>query len=459
MGNVHAPVIGGGPSGAQTKTKEVRMSGIFTRNLLVLLFALLVVALGYSGGQGEAAKTESVSLSYWSVCNFPEWDPFWEEVARRFNAERPEVDLTLTLTCIPYQGYEAKYQSAFNAGKGPDLFFDMTHATAGQLQVSEKMPDDLAKKINANLGGPGAIIGLYDGVRYGVPVEGGYFMMMFINTDHYKAAGMDPNKGPATYMEMLEHAKKLTKYDSSGKVANSGYGVRYAGHPFGIADKALPFIDAWGGKILDWGQKKASGYVNSPEAVEAMTFYGDLINKHKVASLEMGEPMETFSQGVASIMFRECFAAAWIKKNNPGLKYAVYPLPKHKVASGYAGNFPWSVQVNKDSPELNRKWAWELMRFYVDSKAIRKEHAVKASIITPWKDIIGEPEFVAHPAYKAYSAMAAGRAATNYHIPPAQELLQVFGQGVLDVIFAKDNAKSAMDKAAAGMDAVLARYK
>ncbi len=36
----------------------------------------------------------------------------------RLRAEHPEVDLTLTLTCIPYQGYEAKYKSAFDAGKG-----------------------------------------------------------------------------------------------------------------------------------------------------------------------------------------------------------------------------------------------------------------------------------------------------------------------------------------------------
>jgi ABC-type glycerol-3-phosphate transport system substrate-binding protein len=173
----------------------------------------------------------------------------------------------------------------------------------------------------------------------------------------------------------------------------------------------------------------------------------------------MGEPMEVFAQGTGSIMFRECFAAAWIKKNNPSLSYRVAPLPKHKVASGYAGNFPWSVQVNKDSPELNRKWAWELMRYYVDNKAMRKEHAVKASIIPPWKDILNEPEFTAHPAFNAYVAMSAGRAATNYHIPPAQEILQVFGQAVLDVMFAKDKAKPALDKAAVSMDAILARYK
>jgi ABC-type glycerol-3-phosphate transport system substrate-binding protein len=108
------------------------MKGPVVRGLAVALFALLAGSLCFAGGQSEPQKAV-VNLSYWSVCNYPEYDPFWETVADRLNAERPEVDLTLTLTCIPYQGYEAKYKSAFDAGKGPDIFFDMTHVTAGQL--------------------------------------------------------------------------------------------------------------------------------------------------------------------------------------------------------------------------------------------------------------------------------------------------------------------------------------
>ncbi len=433
------------------------MKSFFKRSLFVLLFALIAASLCFAGGQGEATK-EVVNLTYWSVCNFPEYDPFWEQIAERLNAERPEVDLSLTLTCIPYQGYEAKYKSAFEAGKGPDIFFDMTHVTAGQLEVSEKMPDDIAKKIDSIMAGPGSIIGIYDGVRYGVPVEGGYFMMMFINEDMYREVGLDPNRGAATYTEMLDHAKKLTKYDASGKITRSGYAIRYAGHPFGIADKALPFVDGWGAKILDWDQKKASGYINSREAIEAIDFYGGLVTREKVSSVELGVPMDIFAQGIGGIMFRECFAAAWIKKNNPDLNYKVYPLPKHKVASGYAGNFPWSLQVNKDAPEQNRKWAWEVMRYFVDHREIRKELAVNASIIPPFADLLNEPEFTSHPAYEAFMTMAAGRPATNYHIPPAQEVLQVFGQAVLDVMFAKDTAKPALDKAAVAIDEILARY-
>ena len=183
------------------------------------------------------------------------------------------------------------------------------------------------------------------------------------------------------------------------------------------------------------------------------------MTREKVSSVELGVPMDIFAQGVGAIMFRECFAAAWIKKNNPDLKYRVYPLPKQKVVSGYAGNFPWSLQVNKDAPEQNRRWAWEVMRYFVDHKELRKELAVRANIIPPFSDLLNEPEFTVHPAYQAFMTMAKGRPATNYHIPPAQEVLQVFGQAVLDVMFAKDAAKPALDKAAVSIDQILVRYK
>ena len=433
------------------------MKGFLKSCFLVLLLFTFAVAMAGAGGQGGGGKV-SVDLSYWSVCNYVGYDEFWEKVAEKYNAEHPEVDVTLTLTCIPYQGYEAKYKSAFDAGKGPDMFFDMTHVTAGELEVSEKMPADIAETLEGILAGPGKAVGVYDGVRYGVPVEGGYFMMNFINDTLYEEAGLIP-EGPGTFMELLDNAKKLTKTDSSGKIIQAGYAIRYAGHPFGIADKALPFVDAWGTKVLDWDSKKASGYVNGPKAVEAIQFYGDLTQKYKVSSLELGKPMEIFGQGVAGMMFRESFAVGWNKKNNPNLKFSVWPLPKHERPAGYAGNFPWSVQVNVDAPEENRKYAWEILRFYSNSKELRKEHAIASDIIPPFGDLLDEPEFVSHPAYDAFMKMAAGREATNYHIPPAQEILQIFGQAVLDVMFGKEAAKPALDKAALGMDGVLVRYK
>ena len=41
---------------------------------------------------------------------------------------------------------------------------------------------------------------------------------------------------------------------------------------------------------------KASGYANSPQMVAALTFFGDLVLKDKVASLSFGNPEDAFGQ-------------------------------------------------------------------------------------------------------------------------------------------------------------------
>ena len=46
--------------------------------------------------------------------------------------------------------------------------------------------------------------------------------VMYYNKTAFKEVGLDPDKPPTTYDEVLEAAKKLTKKDSSGKIIRSG---------------------------------------------------------------------------------------------------------------------------------------------------------------------------------------------------------------------------------------------
>jgi sn-glycerol 3-phosphate transport system substrate-binding protein len=41
-------------------------------------------------------------------------------------------------------------------------------------------------------------------------------VMVYYNVDHFKEVGLNPNKPPKTFDELLEYAKKPTKYDASG---------------------------------------------------------------------------------------------------------------------------------------------------------------------------------------------------------------------------------------------------
>jgi multiple sugar transport system substrate-binding protein len=427
--------------------------------VLCVLF-LLAGGLTFAAGGQEAAKAETVAIDFWThwCSNNPVMEPYWVELAKQFNEVRPEVNFSIVLNCVPYEGYVAKYYPAFEAGKGPGLFDEMTHVSAGQYNVNDPMPKDIADKADKVLIGSAKPFGMFDGVRYGLPVEGGNFMMMYINTDLYKNAGLDPNKPPKTYAEMLDHAKRITKYDSAGKITQAGFAIRFAGHPFGIADKSAPFYHAWGAEWLNWKEKKASGYLNSPNAVAALSYYAGLVQTAKVATVELDTPENLFAQGLAGIFFRESWYEAWLDQNAPNINYKVYPLPSEKMESGYSNNFPWAYNVSNKLPDADKKWLWEFLRWYVNTPQVRKDHYVKALMLPAYNDI-SDPLFSNMKVYEAWKTMAAGRAAPTYYIPPAQEVLTIIGQATLDAMYAKTTPKAALDKAAKDIDAILAKYK
>ena len=53
------------------------------------------------------------------------------------------------------------------------------------------MPEAFAAWVDENVVDYLKDIGVYDGVRYGVPQEAGNFQQLYINVDMFEAAGLD----------------------------------------------------------------------------------------------------------------------------------------------------------------------------------------------------------------------------------------------------------------------------
>lgn len=95
--------------------------------------------------------------------------------------------------------------------------------------------------------------------------------ILYYNKDAFKAAGLDPNKPPRTYAEVLDTAKKLTKKDASGKVAQYGYSMAIYGWFF------EQLLAASGGLYLDNGNgrdaRATKATFNSPEGVKILQWW------------------------------------------------------------------------------------------------------------------------------------------------------------------------------------------
>jgi ABC-type glycerol-3-phosphate transport system substrate-binding protein len=422
--------------------KKIRRS--FWLVSLVFIVALAIMST-------PTAAQKKVKLTYWTW-----WEPnpifseYLVEVGKDFAKKNPQCE-GVEVVKIPFAGNEAKYLAAFMARKGaPDMFFGMTHDWAGTHDFADKMPEDLAKRVEEVA--LDKITGVFRGVRYGLPAEGAQFQMLFINTDMMKEAGLDPNKPPKDLQEFLEYAKKMTKYDATGKVVRAGFGIRYKGHPVGITDKFLPFLHAWDAVFVDPGYKKAVGVVNSKNAIDALTFYGDLVNKDKVTSLEFGNPEDAFSQKLAAMMTREPFGVAYVQKHGPDVKFKVFPLTAMKVAPGPWSLFPVAEMVYKHSP--NKKLAWDFWRFFWTKEYDLERHK-RQNLSPAWAANFDAPYMKERQDYDAIKEMLKRKIGPVYPHPKCSEVATAYGDSVLDVMYGRKNAETALMDAALRIERML----
>ena len=354
---------------------------------------------------------------------------------------------------IPYEGYEAKYLTAFMAKSGaPDFFNGMAHHWCGQYDFCEKMPADLAKTWDENLPKHVFSIGNWNGVRYGYPVEIGNITMMYINVDMFKKADLDPDKPLKTFDEWLAAMKKLTILDAKGEPVQVGFAVRHRGAPVGTTNNFLAFAHAWGARMLSPNLDKATGYANSKEMVAALQFFGDLVLKDKVSSLALGSPEDAFGQKRAAAMFRESWFFGWLKINAPSVNFKIHALPCEKACPGIGTLFPWANLVYKNSP--NKQVVWDFLRFISNAKDDLEQHQLQG-MPPVWTVNQETPYMKGRPDYQATKDMAAQGVAPIYFHPKSNELATVFGGAIADVLYGKGQPKPLLDEAAAKMDQIL----
>jgi multiple sugar transport system substrate-binding protein len=413
---------------------------------LVVIGALaLAVALPASG------LAQSKKLVYWTHWEQnPEFNKWYEAKGKEF-AKKSGYEVEVVT--IPYQGYEAKYLAALVGRSGaPDMFLGMTHQWCGQYDFCDKMPADLEKTWQAAL--PKYMIpwGQWKNATYGIPIEHGNFQQMYLNADLFNKAGLNPDKPPAKLAEWLAAMKKLTVFDAKGEPTQVGFAIRHKGHPVGITDKFLPFAHAYGAKMISPAHDKAAGFANSPEMVEALTFFGDLVNKHKIASTSLGNPEDAFGQKRAAVIFRESWYFGWLKKNAPDLSFRVVALPCGKACPGAGNLFPWSNLVAKNSP--NKQVTWDFMRFISNPKDDLEQHQLQG-ILPVWTVNLDSPYVKARPDYQSTKEMLSQPVPPNYYHPKSNELATAFGEAVVSVIYGKTQPKAALDEAASKMDRIL----
>lgn len=195
--------------------------------------------------------------------------------------------------------------------------------------------------------------GVTNGKTYGIPFQRST-IVMYYNKDAFRAAGLDPEKPPATWPELIDMSKKLTKSDGT----QWGLMIPSTGYPYWMFSALAMQND----QVLMKGTGDET-YFNDPKVVEALTFWKELGSKHGVmpkGTIEWGTLRQNFLEGRTAMMWHSTGNLTIVKKNakfNFGV--AMLPAGKRRGTPTGGGNF----YIFKSSSEEERSASLKLVKY------------------------------------------------------------------------------------------------
>lgn len=408
-------------------------------NLKAALLASTVAAFALDTGAASAGE-----ILWWT----PNWgEARARELADKFMAANPGITVNLEITVS--DGLPTRIQTALRSGSPPDLIeaqhgWVVPYAQAGLLTPL----DDVLAALGKDDFVPASLqYDTWDGHVWGIPyrieTHG-----VFYNKGAFRAAGLDPEKPPATWTELVDVATRLTGKGANGQ-DQFGFAVTGGGEFGNTVFRSLPFIWMAGGSLISDDMTTAT--VNTPETVAGVTFYTDFLKKG------LSPPSTLQNDGTANrrlfiaetvAMYQSGqFDVGSIRSENPNIDIGVMmiPHPEGKDTAAVLGG--WSFIVPKDAanPDETKKFVEFLaqadnMGFFTDTFPAR----VSAMEMERFKD----------PILTVFKAMLPhGRT-----LPPHKNwipITQAYFDGVQSIMVGDAEPQEAMDIAAEEIQALL----
>lgn len=324
-----------------------------------LAFAMLATACGSGGfgaGSESSGDTDGVTIDVIAV-NLPAQEDLVEMTAEHFT---PETGITVNFTLLPENDVRAKITQEFSSQAG---VYDVASLSNYEIPfyadngwvapIDDYLAEDTDFDLDDMLPSMMDSMTGSDGRTYGMPFEGQSSFTMY-RQSVFDDLGLTMPDNP-TWDEVAELAATIDEQTDMD-------GICLRGLP-GWGQQLAPLntvINTFGGT---WFDENWDAQLTSPETVEAVEFYVELIQEH-------GEP------GAAQAGYAECLnrflqgdSAIWVDATNSGgpveaesspiagdVGYAQSPV-KLTDASGWLWTWSWGIQAASEKQDA----AWEFV--------------------------------------------------------------------------------------------------
>ena len=245
------------------------------------------------------------------------------------------------------------------------------------------------------------------GKTWGIPFQRST-IVLYYNKDAFKEAGLDPNKPPATWKEMVDDAQKLTKRDASGRVAQWGVQIPSSGFPYWLF-QALAIEN--GVNLMNVAGNET--YYDKPEVVEALQYWVDLVKKYKVhpeGIVDWGTTPKDFFERKVVMMWTTTGNLTNVK-NNAKFDFGVAMLPANKRRGSPTGG--GNFYIFKKSTPAQREAAFKFIKWVTTP-----QRAAQWGIDTGYVAV--RPDAWDTPAMKQYVAGFPAAAVARDQLPYAK---------------------------------------
>jgi sn-glycerol 3-phosphate transport system substrate-binding protein len=175
------------------------------------------------------------------------------------------------------------------------------------------------------------------GKTWGIPFQRST-VVLYWNKEAFKEAGLDPNRPPANWNEMVDYAKKLTKKDSSGNVSQWGLQVPSSGFPYWLFQGFTTQNN-----VVLMNKDGTQTFYDHPSVIEALSFWVDLSRKHGVMKpgiIEWGTTPRDFFERKIAMMWTTTGNLTNVKANAKfDFGVAMLPAGKRRGTPTGGGNF------------------------------------------------------------------------------------------------------------------------
>jgi len=361
----------------------------YKKKLTGLLGVIVCISLILTA-VGVFAQTK---ITLWGHNN-PAFMEATKTVISRFEAQNPDIKINYQV--FPYSDFNQKMTIATATGTGPDVsqcwgeyvprYIDARAVAPVPEWVISK--EEFEKVIYEPSRGA-----ITSGDKfYGIPLE---FNVgdngIVINWEMFDEAGI-PHRAPKSWDELIEWAKKLTKYDSKGNVIRCGFAYTA---PDQLTFMMTKIIRQLGGDIR--AKDGLHFDVNNQIAYRAMSFLVDLTKKYKVNSVDIcynGEgsyPHEVFGKRLAAMADCGPWVIAVLKTELPEFNFGYVNDPHFGEAPYFYAENGWTMIVLEGSSY--KEESFKFIKSFVDEENA-KDWNIISGTVPARKDVAEDPTYL-----------------------------------------------------------------